>query len=166
MSQVYTGAFTVVLPVIQGTVTDTNGLPVAGALLQPSGGLPAATTDTNGNYVLSVLFGNDVTVAPSLDSLGFVPGSRSYTNVTASISNQTYLVVPTIVPTLATRLQTTNIALSWFGIPGVAYQCLASTNLADWFPYGDPLLGTNGPVVILPPIHSAPSMFFRVRASN
>jgi hypothetical protein len=36
MSQVYTGAFTVVLPTISGRVTNTNGLPVAGVVLQPS----------------------------------------------------------------------------------------------------------------------------------
>src|SRR5208282_4473833 len=57
MSQVYTGAFTILLPVIQGAITDTNGQPVSGVLIQPDGGLSATTTDTNGNYALGILPG-------------------------------------------------------------------------------------------------------------
>src|SRR5208283_438367 len=64
MSQVYTGAFTILLPVIQGAITDTNGQPVSGVLIQPDGGLSATTTDTNGNYALGILPGWSGTVVP------------------------------------------------------------------------------------------------------
>ena len=166
MSQVYTGAFVISLPVIQGTITDTNGQPVSGILLQPDGGLSPTTTDTNGNYALGFLPGWSGTVVPSGNGLTFVPGSRVYTNMTASVSNQNYLAVTTIAPTMSSGLQGTNLMINWQGIPGVTYQLYSSTNLVDWLPYGAPFLGTNGPVEILVPIASDPVRFFRALTSN
>jgi hypothetical protein len=52
MSQVYTGAFSVLLPLVQGFVTDTNGNPVPGVVLQPSGGFSSSTTSSNGEYAV------------------------------------------------------------------------------------------------------------------
>ena len=78
MSQVYTGAFSIVWAVVQGAVTDTNGLPVPGVLLQPDGGVPATTTDTNGNYVLGVPPAGTVRSCPRKTGLMFVPSSRTY----------------------------------------------------------------------------------------
>ena len=166
MSQVYTGAFTVLLPVIQGAITGTNGQPVSGVLIQPDGGLSATTTDTNGNYALGILPGWSGTVVPSGGGLMYVPGSRAYTNVTTSVSNQNYLAIITIAPDVSSGLQATNLMMNWFGIPGVTYQLYSSTNLADWLPYGDPFLGTNGPVVLPVPINGDPMRFFRVQAGN
>ncbi|MGA2180363.1 MAG: carboxypeptidase-like regulatory domain-containing protein [Verrucomicrobiota bacterium] len=166
MSQVYTGAFTISLPVIQGAITDTNGQPVPGVLIQPDGGLSATTTDTNGNYALGILPGWSGTVVPSGGGFVFAPGSRVYTNVTTSISNQNYVAVITIAPAVSTGLQTTNLMMNWFGISGVTYQLYSSTNLVDWLPYGDAFPGTNGPVVLLVPTGGDPARFFRVQAGN
>jgi hypothetical protein len=166
MSQVFTGAFAISLPVVQGTVADLSGQPISGVLLQPSGGFTPATTDTNGNYTLGVPSGSDVTVSPGLGSLVFVPGLRAYTNVTASISNQNYLAVSTLVPMVAAQPGPANLTLSWFGIPGVSYQWLSSTNLADWSAYGDALVGTNGSMQLLMPTAPEPMKFFRLRADN
>jgi hypothetical protein len=166
MSQVYTGAFTVLLPVIQGAITGTNGQPVSGVLIQPDGGLSTTTTDTNGNYALGILPGWSGTVVPSGAGLMYVPGSRAYTNVITSVSNQNYLAVTTIAPDVSSGLQATNLMINWHGIPGVMYQLYSSTNLVDWLPYGDPLLGTNGPVVLPIPINGDPARFFRVQAGN
>jgi hypothetical protein len=152
--------------VIQGTVTDLNGQPVSGVLLQPSGNCSPAITDTNGNYILGVPAGNDVTITASLNSLAFVPGMLAYTNVTASISNQNYLAVSTIAPTPSVQFGPSNITMTWFGIPGVTYQPCCSTNLVDWFPYGDALMGTNGSLQVVVPTASDPMRFYRVRASN
>jgi hypothetical protein len=166
MSQVYTGAFTILLPVIQGAITGTNGQPVPGVLIQPDGGLSATTTGTNGNYALGILPGWSGTVVPSGAGLIYVPGSRAYTNVITSISNQNYLAVTTIASDVSSGLQATNLMINWHGIPGVTYQLYFSTNLVDWLPYGDPLLGTNGPVVLPIPINGDPARFFRVQAGN
>ncbi len=166
MSQVYTGAFTVLLPVIQGAVTDTNGQPVSGVLIQPDGGLSTTTTDTNGNYALGILPGWSGTVVPSGGGFVFAPGSRVYTNVTTSVSNQNYVAVITIAPDVSAGLQATNLMMNWFGISGVTYQLYSSTNLVDWLPYGDPFPGTNGPVVLPVPTTGDPARFFRVQASN
>jgi hypothetical protein len=166
MSQVYTGAFTILLPVIQGAVTGTNGQPVSGVLIQPDGGLSTTTTGTNGNYALGILPGWSGTVVPSGAGLMYVPGSRAYTNVITSVSNQNYLAVTTIAPDVSSGLQATNLMMNWFGISGVTYQLYSSTNLVDWLPYGDAFPGTNGPVELLVPTFGDPIRFFRVQAGN
>jgi hypothetical protein len=166
MSQVYTGAFTILLPVIQGTITSTNGQPVSGVLIQPDGGLSTTTTDTNGNYALGILPGWSGTVVPSGGGFVFVPGSRAYTNATTSVSNQNYVAVITIAPVVSAGLQATNLMMNWFGISGVTYQLYSSTNLVDWLPYGDAFPGTNGPVALPVPTTGDPARFFRVQAGN
>jgi hypothetical protein len=162
----YTGGFTIVLPTISGSVTDTNGAPVAGVLLQPDGGLISVTTDTNGNYSLGVPPGWNGTVTPALGSFMFVPASLAYTNVTGSLTNQNYLMVPTIAPQLAGSLSGTIISLNWPGTPGVTYQLMWSTNLVDWQTFGGTLPGTNGPMQIILPLGTDPAAFFRLSATD
>ena len=165
MSQVYTGAFTVSLPVIQGVVTNLSGDPVAGVALNADGMSPA-TTDANGNYSLGFMPNFTFTVTPSLDGFVSVPGSRSYGNLTESISNQNYLVVSEIAPTVTGGLSNTNLLVNWLGIPGVTYQLYYSTNLTDWFPYGSPMIGSNAVVEIPLPVEGEPEKFFKVQANN
>jgi hypothetical protein len=166
LSQVYTSAFSIVWSLVQGTVTDTNGLPVAGVVLQPDGGIPSTTTDTNGSYLLSLPPGGTIVVTPSATNLVFVPGSRTYVNVTGTVSNENYLAVSTIVPAFAMQVRTNNCVLSWNGIPGVTYQLFYSTNLVDWLPYADALPGTNGTMQVQMPVDTSPALFFRVGAGN
>ena len=165
MSQVYTSTFSIVWAVVQGSVTDTNGQPVSGVLLQPDGSVPATTTDTNGNYVLELSPSGIINVVPSKTSLMFVPSSRTYDNVTRSIAHQNYVAFSTVAPALTTQVQTNMSILSWYGIPGVTYQPLYSTNLVDWVPYDVPLPGTNGPLQLVVPMGTDPNMFFRVGAT-
>jgi hypothetical protein len=165
MSQVYTGAFTISLPVIQGVITDTNSQPVAGVLLQPSTG-SFTTTDTNGYYALGFVPGSSFTVTPSLGALVFLPGSMSYTDVSASISNQNYLAVSTLAPVLGTGGNATNFVFSWQGLPGVSYQVYSSTNLINWLPYGAAVTGSNGPLqIIIVSTNGGPAQFFSVQSS-
>jgi hypothetical protein len=164
MSHAYTSTFSIVWAVVQGSITNANGLPVPGVLLQPDGGVPATTTDANGNYVLGMPPTGTINVVPSKTGLMFVPYSRSYANLTRSISNQDYLMVSLSATALTTQVQSNRIILNWYGIPGVTYQTLYSTNLVDWLPYDVPLSGTNGPLQVLVPMGTDPSMFFRVGA--
>lgn len=166
MAQAYTNAFTISLPVIQGNVMNTNGQPVAGVLLQPSGAFSSTTTDTNGNYSLGFVPGSTFTVTPSLGALIFVPPSLSYTNITASVTNQNYLAVPTITPALTAWASATNLILGWQAIPGVNYQIYSSTNLINWQAYGGVITGSNGPIQIPMPTTAAPMQFFSVQSSN
>lgn len=162
----YTGNFTVVLPTISGTVRDTNGAPVAGVAIQPSGGLIGATTDANGAYSIGVPPGWNGTLTPSLDAFVFVPGVLNCANVTASLTNQDFLMVTFISPVLATGITSTNLSVGWQGISGVTYQAQYSTNLVDWLPYGDTIPGTNGPMQFSVPLDGSPSVFLRVQAAN
>jgi hypothetical protein len=126
----------------------------------------AATTDTGGNYVLALPPGTLVHVVPSTAGLVFVPSYRSYGNLTASLTNENYLVVTTAQPSLTSQLQSNSLILSWYGIPGVIYQPLYSTNLVDWGAYpGGNQLGTNGPLQLAVPIGTDPKKFFRVEAT-
>jgi hypothetical protein len=166
LAQPYSGTFTISLPAISGTVIGTNGLGVAGVSVQPSGGLAAATTDTNGNYSLTAPSGWTGNVTPSFGSSVFVLPSMSYTNITSSLTNQNYLMVSTIAPGLTTSLSAGNFSLNWNGIMGVTYQVLCSTNLVTWQPLGSPLTGTNGPMQVVLPMGSSAEEFFQLQADN
>ncbi len=166
MSQVYTGAFSIVWSVVEGAVTDTNGLPVPGVVLQASGAAVASTTtDTNGIYVLSLPPVGTVQVTPSATNLMLVPSSRTYVNATGTVSNENYLAVTTVAPALSTQVQTNSLVLNWYGISGVTYQPLYSTNLVDWLPYEGTLPGTNGPLQLVVPMDTNSIMFFQMEAS-
>jgi hypothetical protein len=165
MSQVYTGAFAISLPVIQGVITDPSGRPVPGVLLQSSDGLSSTTTDTNGNYDLGFVPGSSFTVTPSLGALLFAPVSMSYTNISTSISNQNYLAYSTIAPVLTAAGNATNFVFGWQAIAGVNYQIYSSTDLINWLPYGSAFTASNGPVQILVPT-GGPVQFFSVQSSN
>jgi hypothetical protein len=166
LAQTFTGSFTITLPTIAGTVTDTNGAPVAGVSIQPNGGLPSATTDTNGNYSIGVPPGWNGAITPAYGSYVFIPGTMNYTNLAASLTNQNYLMVTTIVPSLASSLAGTNLSLAWPGLAGVTYQAWSSTDLINWVPYGNALPGANAPMQILVPLDASPAVFFRIGAAN
>ena len=165
MAQAYTGTCSLAWSSIQGAVTDTNGQPVAGVVLQPDGGLASATTDTNGLYLLNVPPSVPMQVTPSAPGLVFVPSSRTYTSVYGALTNENYVAVTAVAPVISMQTQTNGLAFNWYGIAGVTYQPLCSTNLVDWVPYADPMPGSNAPVQFLAPVDTSPMMFFRVGAA-
>ena len=166
LSQVYTGAFTIVLPIISGTVTDTNGQGIAGVLLQPSDVFSGATTDTNGNYSLGVPPDWNGAITPSFGASMFIPSFLSFTDVSASLTGQNFVMVPTIAPLLSSTVSGGNFNLIWGGLAGVTYQAYSSTNLVDWQPVGAPLPGTNGLMQLVTPLDDQPLQFFRIQASD
>lgn len=123
-------------------------------------------TDTSGGYSLGLPPSWTGFVTPSLGSSGFVPGVRAYTNVTEAITNQNYLLVDSIAPQINVATSGTNLWLNWTGISGVTYQVWSSTNLADWYPWGDVIAGTNGAMQLLVPVSDPPQQFFRLKAAN
>jgi hypothetical protein len=167
LAQPFAGNFTISVPTISGTVSDTNGTPVSGVTIQPDVTLPAATTDASGNYSLGVPPGWSGNLTPSLGAFMFVPRLLSFAGVGTSLTNQNFLMVNTIAPNLTTSLSGTNLSLTWLGISGVTYQPQSSTNLVDWTTYGGPLPGTNGAMQFLLPVDvNLPATFFRLGAAN
>jgi hypothetical protein len=93
---------------------------------------------------------------------GIIADGGGYANLSRSISNQNYLAVSTFAPALRTQVRTNGIILSWYGILGGTYQTFYSTNLVDWWWYGASIAGTNGPLQLLVPTGTEPSVFFRM----
>ncbi len=167
MSQVYTGAFTISLPVIQGTVTGKDGQPVPGVLIQPSDATSPVTTDANGNYALGFVPGSSFTLTPVFNGYLFAPASRSYSSIAASVAGEDYIMATTIAADIASTLEETNVIASWLGLAGVTYQAYTSTNLFNWEPYGPPIMGSNAPVRIpLPITDDIPEKYLRVDATS
>ncbi|MCX6926728.1 MAG: hypothetical protein NT154_26520 [Verrucomicrobia bacterium] len=98
-----------------------------------------------------------LTVGPQVEDLYGQQMSQTYTS--------RFSIILPVMPTLTTRVQANNLSLSWYGLQGVTYQTLYSTNLVDWLPYEGALQGTNGPLEVLAPIDAEPMKFFRVGAS-
>ncbi len=92
-----------------------------------------------------------------------MPAALTYSNVTASITGQNYLLVPTVAPKLASSVLD-NTWLIWTGVPGVAYQAYSSTNLIEWEPFGDPVPGTNALMKFAVPVGDQPALFLRLEA--
>ena len=166
MSQVYTGAFSIVLGTISGAVTDTNGQPVPGVLLSSSGSLPPAITDASGRYFIGAPPDWTGTVTPAFQSFMFAPGKRSFTNFANSPTGQDFVMIETIAPRVSWRFTTTNVVLSWHGLPGVSYQVWGSTNLWIWYPLDIYDLGTNGPLQLTVPTWRPAQEFYKISASN
>ncbi len=166
LGQAYAGTFVISLPVIQGTITDTNGNPIPGVLIQSTAGFSPTTTDTNGTYALGFVPGTPFTVTPSLGALMFAPPSITYTNATNTIINQNYFAVTTTAATLSAVSNPTNVIISWQGLPGVTYQILSSPDLINWTPYGSPMIGSNAPVQVAVPQVMNPQQYFEVQSGN
>ena len=63
--------------------------------------------------------------------------------------------------TISVALQGSDLLLQWFGNSGVQYQIYSSTNLVDWLPFGEPIIGNDAAVELPLPVESAPAMYFR-----
>ncbi|HET7624050.1 MAG TPA: hypothetical protein VFM25_02205, partial [Verrucomicrobiae bacterium] len=76
------------------------------------------------------------------------------------------ILLPDITPTVTGGIQGTNLLMSWTMLSGITYQIYCSTNLTDWIPYGDPIIGDGSTVEMQLPINADPTKFFRVRANR
>jgi hypothetical protein len=166
MAQAYAGTFTIAPPTIRGRIADTNGLPVPGVVLQASGGSTDTVTGAAGDYALSFAFGSAFTVTPTLGGFTFEPGFRSYTNVTAFLTDQDFVLIGSVAPALSGIREGTNFLARWHGLPGMIYRVYCSTNLMDWQPCSEPMTGSNALLQIPLPVDGAPKKFFRVRVGN
>ncbi len=147
--------------VVSGSVTDTNGVGVAGINLQGSG-LALATTDTNGFYSITVPPIWSGSITPTSAGI-YIPSALSYFNLSSNLPNQNFILAdPSIFNFGNPQFDGTNQSLNWYGVSGASYQVYASSNLVDWAPYGSSIQGTNGPAIVIVPTADAPQMFFQL----
>jgi hypothetical protein len=166
MATSYLGIFAIVPPLISGRVVDTNGLGVPYLTIQVTGNAFPVLTDANGNYSLEVFPDWAGTITPERGGRIFIPPSRTYTNVSNDLTNQNFVMAASEALALTSQQQGTNLNLSWYGLGGVSYQVLYSTNLVNWMPYGLPITGSNSPVILAMPIDVySRADFFRFSAS-
>ncbi len=166
MAGTYTGSFVILAPAISGRVLDANGLPVPYVTLRPDGGLLSEVTDSSGSYALEVPPSWAGTVTPSKGAALFIPASHTYTNVTANLINQDFILLNSEALTLTSQKQGPNLVLTWYGINGVSYQLVYSSDLVNWLPFDSGLLlGTNGPMTLPLPIGPDKAKFFRFSAN-
>ena len=170
LAQTFSGTFTMTLPTVSGTVADTNGAPIPGVLVQPDGGLTGATTDANGFYSIGVPPGWNGGLTPALGQLFFVPGTLTLANVTASLTNQNFIMYPNLSPTLASSFDGTNVTLAWQSINGVSYSIYDSADLVNWTAYtgaGYFFAGPNNLMQFIAPMDfTAPQLFYRLNVSH
>jgi hypothetical protein len=168
--QNFSGTFTISIPTVSGTVTDTNGAPIAGVTIQPDGGLPATTSDTNGNYSIPVPPGWTGGITPSLGQLFFVPGTLGITNLAASLTNQNFIAYQNLSPALASSFDGTNVTLSWQSISNVSYSVYDSPDLVNWSLYsgaGYFFVGTNNLMQFIAPMDfTSPQLFYRLNVTH
>src|SRR5262249_29640767 len=153
MSATYFGSFEIVPPLISGRVVDTNGAGVPFLTIQVSSNAFPILTDGGGYYSLEVFPNWAGTITPVRGGRIFIPASRSYTNVTRDQTNQNFVMATSSALALSSQRQGTNLNLSWYGLNGVSYQILWSSNFVTWLPYNGPVTGTNGPAGIAIPIN-------------
>jgi hypothetical protein len=164
MSQPYQGSFLIMPPVISGRVIDTNNLPISHVTLTAGGDFLPTLTDTNGAYALQVTPGWTGTVSPSRSGWLFVPRFRSYEKLGDSVTNQDFVMVASPDLQLTQRRTGGNVNLQWFGIIGVTYQALASTNLIDWCPCQPVCQGSNQLMGVTLPLGGEPVQFLKLQA--
>jgi hypothetical protein len=165
MAAAYIGSFAIIPPTISGRVVDTNGLGVPYLTIQVSGDAFPVLTDANGDYSLEVFPSWVGTITPQRGGRIFIPPSRTYTNVSTDLTNQNFLMATTEALALSSQRQGTSVTLNWYGLNGVSYQVLYSTNLVNWSPYSQVVTGSNVPVSLVVPIDvTRPADFFRFSA--
>jgi hypothetical protein len=165
MAAAYLGSFAIIPPTLSGRVVDTNGVGVPYLTIQVSGDAFPVLTDANGDYSLEVFPSWAGTITPERGGRISIPSSRTYSNVSTDLTNQNFLMATTEALALSSQRQGTNLNLNWYGLNGVSYQVLYSTNLLNWAPYSLVITGANGPVSLAVPIDvTRPSDFFRFSA--
>jgi len=151
-------------PVISGSVTWTNGVPLAGVRLATSSGR-CACTGTDGSYALAVPPGWSGTV--SLEQAGWAatPPIRTHTSVANDMAHEDFSLSLAGACILNATLAGNLVYLGWPSAPGLHYQLQSSTGLvpANWLDLGAAFSGTGCPLATTVPVNPASAGFFRLR---
>jgi hypothetical protein len=123
----------------------------------------SATTDANGNFIISNLIPGSYTVTPSpISGLSFSPGSLLVPSLPPSQSNQLFFVIPATQPTnTGIRIANQNVDLAITGFPDVTYRIQASTNLQTWQDISTNTAAANGSISVTNSTAGFTNRFFR-----
>lgn len=163
MTEPYVGSFIIWPPEISGHVYDTNNQPVPYVTLRLGGRQLPTVTDRYGAYSVELSPDWFGTITPSKGNAVFFPGSRTYTPVSENLTNQDFIMASRETLNLTGERVGANLACKWWGVRGVSYQLLYSTNLVDWLSYGSSTPGTNGLMTVTLPAGVGPAAYFRFR---
>jgi hypothetical protein len=100
----------------------------------------------------------------ALGAPGNAPGQNGTIYLSHNLPPESNLVPAAQVST-ALDAGSGQLNLSWAGSSALTYQVECSTNLADWFPYGNPVIGSNGAMTVAAPC-GGPAKFFRIISRN
>jgi len=156
----YTLAFSVgpAQRVVFGRVTAGACAGVGGVTVTAEPGAASATTDTNGNYMMSLPTDWSGTITPFRPGWAFVPCSVS-ANGKGNLRADFTLAGS---PLSALRTNST-LHLEWASASGVTNWVESSESLTNWTDCAGPFAGTNGLLWFETNLTSGPQRFFRVR---
>lgn len=161
----YSGSFSILQPIIFGSIHSTNGTPIAGLTVRASDGSAIAVSGADGAYALGVAPGWSGNVIP--DSAGWVwtPSSRAYVNLAGDTSNQDFAGTLAEPLALTTARSASSLHFSWPSALDLHYQFQSTTNLAValWVDEGAPFMGTGGALSTNFTIGAEPQKFFRLQ---
>jgi hypothetical protein len=115
---------------ISGQVT-FNSNPLSGVTIAYTGG--STTTNSSGQYIITVEAGTTVTITPSLTGYTFTPPSITCNNVTSNLTNQNFTAQVTFVPvTNITGVPTTATATLPLTLTGAVVPSNATNQTITW----------------------------------
>ncbi len=157
-SNYVTANFSIAWPHVSGTVTFTNGWPLAGV---PVG---SSVTAHDGSFSFFAPPGSSSAFAPVIYG-SCTPAQRSYANILGDLGGQNFSVSDALNPTLASSLTNSgNTAhLEWNAIAGLRYQLERSGDLLNWQDYGVTQDSVTNFLDFNFPVTNLPTQFFRVR---
>jgi hypothetical protein len=147
--------------VVFGRVTAGGCAGVEGVTLAAEPGPVSATTDTNGNYVMSLPAGWNGTITPSLAGYAFVPASGSVTWEGYRQADFALALLP-----LSARCTNSTLLLEWPSVSGLTYWLQSSESLTNWADCTEPFPGTGGLMSVTTNLNAASRQFFRLRAED
>jgi len=103
-------------------------------------------------------------ITPSRGIWRFIPALRSYSNVTNALTSQNFTMTTASSLAISSQVSGQNIVFGFYGIQGVTYQTLYSTDMVNWFPFGSPIAGSNAVITLSAPLSGAPAEFFKFTA--
>jgi hypothetical protein len=136
---------------ISGSVKTTSGTAVSGVAISFSNNGGAATTDTSGNYAITVPYNYSGIATPSKTGFTFTPVSRTYSNVVANQISQDYQASqPVLTVTPSTRNVGSAAGTTTFSVSNTGSGTMAWTAVSgsSWLTITSGTSGTNSGTII------------------
>ncbi|OGS19845.1 MAG: hypothetical protein A2252_04950 [Elusimicrobia bacterium RIFOXYA2_FULL_39_19] len=100
---------------ISGYVRDESSAPLASVAMNISPGFGLTVSSANGFYSFYVSTGSNYVVTPYLHNYGFIPSSRTYTNLSSTQTNQDFTATEFLPGKISIRGCVKDVLGSWIG---------------------------------------------------